>query len=346
MNKVLHVLCNDGSPLGVTMKSLWGTDGRFGVGGAEQALLTLCAGFQERGYDVTLYNNPSEGGASPFKQKTLDEFNPLDDRDYLIVFRSPNHRIAGAKGKIIWFSCDQMTVGDFKEFSKEVEKAVCISPHHADYFREMYGINNTVVIDLPVRLEDYKNEVEKIPKRCIYTSIPDRGVMQLHAAWPLILKEVPDASLVITSDWRLWNQHIDASCIQPYQLAFAVQPNVSYVGAVKRQQLIQYQQEAQLLLYPCTYDELFCITVAEAQVAGAYPITSKYGSLPTTNEFGTQIAGAPTDPKFIEAFVVEAVSTLLDPDLPEKQLAMQKKARKRFDLEGILQQWEKKVFND
>lgn len=342
--KIIHVLCNDGSPLGVTMKSLWGEDGRFGVGGAEQALLTLCAGFQEIGYDVTLYNNPSEGGASPFKQKTLDEFSPLDDRDYLIVFRSPNHRIAGAKGKIIWWSCDQMTVGNFAQFSREVEKIVCISPRHADYFREMYGINNTIVIDLPVRLEDYKNEVQKVSKRCIYTSIPNRGVMQLHAAWPLILKEVPDASLVCTSDWRLWDRYIDESCVQPYQLAYAVLPNVSYVGAVKRSQLIQYQLEAELLLYPCIYDELFCITVAEAQVAGAYPITSTYGSLRTTNEFGTQISGAPTDPKFIEEFVQTTVVALQDPLLPEKQAYMKERARQRFDLEGILEQWEEKVF--
>lgn len=327
------------------MKSLWGEDGRFGVGGAEQALLTLCNGFQERGYDVTLYNNPSEGGASPFKQKTLVEFDPLEDRDYLIVFRSPNERIRLAKGQIIWFSTDQMTVGDFKDFATRVEKIVCISPRHADYFREMYGINDTIVIDLPVRLEDYQSDVEKVSKRCIYTSIPDRGVMQLHAAWPQILKEVPDASLVITSDWRLWNQYIDASCIQPYQLAFLQHPNVTYMGAVKRSQLIQIQQEAQLLLYPAIYDELFCITVAEAQVAGAYPITSTYGAIKTTNEFGKQVSGTPLLPEFIDAFVNEAVNHLLDPNLPEKISAMQEKARRRFALEGILQQWEEKVFS-
>lgn len=342
--KKLDLICNDGSPLSVTMKSLWGTDGRFGVGGAEQALLTMCQGWQERGYDVTLYNNPSEGGASPFKQKTLDEFDPLENRDYLIVFRSPNERVNEAKGKRIWWSCDQHTLGDFASFSKRVDRIVCISPRHATYFREMYGINDAIVIDLPVRLEDYGSKVEKIPHRCIYTSIPDRGVMQLHAAWPLVVQEVPDASLVITSDWRLWDKDLDASVVLPYQTAYARHPNVSYVGAVKRSQLIEYQQQADLLLYPATYDELFCITVAEAQVAGALPITSQYGSLPTTNEFGIQIAGAPTDPKFIEYFSHIAVKTLLDEDLPERQREMQKKAKERFALEKILDEWNERVF--
>lgn len=343
--KKIHFLANDGSPLGVTMRSLWGEDGRFGVGGAEQALLTLCNGFHERGYDVTLYNNPSEGGASPFKQKTLVEFDPLEDRDYLIIFRSPNERIREAKGKLIWFSTDQMTVGDFRDFATRVEKIVCISPRHAEYFSGMYGINDTIVIDLPVRLEDYQNKVEKISKRCIYTSIPDRGVMQLHAAWPLILKEVPDASLVITSDWRLWDRHIDENCIQPYKLAYIQHPNVTYLGAVKRSQLIQIQQEAQVLLYPSIYDELFAISVAEAQVAGAYAVTSTYGAIRTTNEFGIQVQGNPLHPDFIEEFSHTAVLTLLDPDLPEKILEMQKKARKRFALGDILQKWEDLVFN-
>ena len=42
MGRVIHVLANDGSPLGVTEKSIFGEDGRVGVGGAELALLTMC----------------------------------------------------------------------------------------------------------------------------------------------------------------------------------------------------------------------------------------------------------------------------------------------------------------
>lgn len=343
--KKLHVIANDGSPLGVTSKSIWGLDGRFGVGGAELAILTLCEGWQERGYDVTFYNNPNEGGASPFAQKTLQEFSPEEDRDYLIVFRSPNERVRNAKGRKIWFSCDQFTVGDFKAFSKEVEKIVVISPFHYNYFKEMYGIESAIVIDLPVRIRDYKKDVAKVSKKCIYTSVPDRGAMPLNAAWPLIHREVPEASLVLTSDWRLWNPDIDKSILTPYQLAYARHPNVSYIGAVKRDELIQHQLEADLLLYGCTYDELFCITAAEAQVAGAIPITSQYGALSTTNEFGVQIPGNPTSPEFVTSFVEAAVRHLQDPCLRDRQIEMQKKAEERFSLERILQTWEDKVFS-
>lgn len=344
--KKLHIIANDGSPLGVTTKSIWGLDGGFGTGGAELAILTLCEGWQKRGYDVTFYNNPNEGGASPFKQKTLDEFDPLENRDYLIIFRSPNERINEAKGRRVWFSTDQMTVGNFKDFSRRVEKIVTISPFHANYFKEMYGITETITIDLPVRIDDYKTrEVEKVSKKCVYTSIPDRGAMQLHAAWPLIHREVPDASLVLTSDWRLWDRNISKEYLQPYQLNYAGHPNTSYIGAVKRDVLIRHQLEADLLLYPCIYDELFCITVAEAQVAGAIPVTSSIGAVETTNGFGYQVGGHPTEPAFIDSFVNVAVSLLQDPNLREKQLDMQRKAEERFSLDRILQEWEEKVFS-
>lgn len=345
-NKVIHFLARDGSPLGVTMKSLWGEDGRLGVGGAEQALLTICEGFHDRGYDVTLYNNPHEGGASPFKQKTIAEFDPQENRDYLIVFRSPNPLAYEARGRVLWWSCDPYTIDDFKDFSRRVEKIVVISRNHADYFRDMYGIENTVVIDLPVRTIDYQGyDVKKGEKRCVYTSIPDRGVMQLHAAWPLIHREVPEASLIITSDWRLWDKNLDKSVIHPFQLAYASHPNVSYIGAVKRSELIKYQLEADVLLYPCIFDERFCITVAEAQVAGAIPITSQIGALITTNSFGHQISGSAYEATFIEEFVACAVSVLKDPDLHEKQMDMHKKAVKRFSLDRILDEWERRVLN-
>lgn len=344
MKKKIDILCRDGSPLKVTEASIWGRDGRVGVGGAELALLTMCRGWHDRGYDVTLYNNPDNPENSVFRQRTVNEFDPDDDRDALIVFRSPNPLALKARGLKVWWSCDQFTIDDYKVFSKQVDKIVTISPFHSAYFKTMYGIDNSVSIDLPVRVQDYKGNVEKISKRCIFTSIPDRGVMQLHAAWALIVRDVPDASLVITSDWRLWDAEIDKSVIQPYQLAYARQPNVSYMGAVKRDKLIGVQLEADVHLYPCVYEELFGISVAESQVAGAVPITSQIGAVKTTNSFGIQIPGSPYEPKFIETFVKAAVDTLSDPYLKDIQEDMKAKARERFSLDRILTEWEEKIF--
>jgi glycosyltransferase involved in cell wall biosynthesis len=339
----IDVICNDGSPLGVTEKTMRGEDGRLGVGGAELALLTMCSAWQFYGNKVTLYNDPKEFGVSSFEQRNLGDFNPADERDILIIFRSPNHRIQDAKGKKIWWSCDSRTSGDFRSFRTQVDKVVCISPHHAKYFKEMYGIQDAIPIDIPVRTWEYK-QVPKISKRCIFTSIPDRGVMELHAIWDRIVKEVPEASLVITSDWRLWADWCTEEQIQGFKLAYAHLPNVTYLGAVKRDRLVQIQQEAELHLYPCTFEEMFCISVAESQVAGVIPITSDYGALPTTN-MGRVLHGNPQSSDWQDIFIRNTLEFLTDQKLMEqKQEYVREAARKRFSVENVIGQWESKVF--
>jgi len=342
----IDVLCHDGSPLGVVEEDVYGLiPPRLGIGGAELALMTLCAAWQKAGHDITLYNDPREIKRSSFRQERIEAFNRKEDRDILIIFRSPNMKARAAKGKKVWFSTDQMTVGNFREFSTMVDKIVTISDCHAKYFENMYGIFNSVTIDLPVRTWDYDGkDIQKVPHRCIFTSMPDRGLMPLHAAWPLIVREVPDASLVITSDWRLWADWANESNIQTYRLSFARHPNVIYRGAIKRPELIAEQLRAQVLSYPCQYQELFCIAAAEAQVAGAIPVTSDAGALETTN-MGIIIPGNPADPKWVEQFVENVVQTLEDKSLPERQKELSEKARKRFSIERILEHWNERVFN-
>ena len=224
-----------------------------------------------------------------------------------------------------------------------VDKVVCISPHHAKYFKEMYGIMDGISIDLPVRTWEYKEPVQKIPKRCIFTSIPDRGVMELHAAWPRIHREVPEASLVITSDWRLWADWCTEEQIRHYKISYARHPNVIYRGAILRNELVRIQQEADVHLYPSTFNEMFCISVAESQVAGAFPISTDVGALKTTN-MGTVLHGNAQDPQWQDLFVKKSIELLTQDNLSQKQKWVQEVAKKRFSIENILNQWEEKVF--
>jgi glycosyltransferase involved in cell wall biosynthesis len=119
---------------------------------------------------------------------------------------------------------------------------------------------------------------------------------------------------------------------------------VEYRAAIKRADLVALQQSADLHLYPCIYDELFCIAVAESQVAGAFPVTSDVGSLATTN-MGRVIHGSPQDPAWVEVFVRNAVELLTDPKLAQKQEYVREVSRRRFAVENIIRQWDERVFN-
>lgn len=342
----IDILTNDGSPLGVTEKSIYGEDGRMGVGGAELALLTLCKGWHDKGYKVTLYNNPDIADGSCFEQRPIDDFSPFNPRDVLIIFRSPNTRIRdGANGLKVWFSCDQRTVGNFQEFAGQADKIVTISPYHSQYFSDVYSIHNTVPIDLPVRTWEYDTKTKKFPYKCIWNSMPDRGVETLANVWAKLSARVPEASLIITSDWRLWTRHASEQHIAQYKVMFAALPNVRYTGAIPRTELIKHELEAQVNLATNTYEELFCISVAECQVAGAYPVSSNSGAIRTTN-MGKIFPGNPMNVAWQNEYVDFVASLLTDQDsLKRKYRYLRKKALKRFSLETILQQWDEKIFN-
>lgn len=343
----LHVLANDGSPLGVSVPDIYGQGRRgIGVGGAELALLTLCEEWTNAGHEVVLYNNPIDASNSPFEQRLIDDFDPKQDRDVVIVFRSPNKRLTDdTVGLKVWFSCDQFTVGSFKEFAPKVDKIVCISKFHADHFKTAYGIENTHVIDLPLRAKDFPSKVEKVPYRMIFTSVPDRGLMYLWYMWPEIQRDIPEASLVITSDYRLWG--LSTPNNQKHKMSWLRHENVRFVGALQRLEYIEELCKAELFVYPSMYDshELFCISCSEAQFAGAYPVTSSWGALQTTN-MGIIIDGKPSEEPFKKEFMKTVYDLLGNrSELVKAQKEISMKAFDRFSPERILEQWEKEIFN-
>ena len=339
----IDILCNDGSPLKVTLATLMGTDpAQPGVGGSEYALLTMCEAWHNAGHQVCLYNNPDLPNGSPFEQRRVNDFKPQDNRDVLIVFRSPNFRVNEATGLKVWWSCDSHTTGSYPTFAKMVDKIVTISPHHSDFFKTTYGIDNTIDIDLPVRCWEYTQPVEKIPYRCIFTSVPDRGLAEMMLCWPHIVKQVPEATLVVTSDYRLWG--CGAARNEHHLQPFIGNPSARMLGAIKRPQLVEEELKAELFVYPCTFDEQFCISCSEAQIAGAYPITSDFGALPTTN-MGYVLKGDPRNSEWRDGFIKSVVNLLQSANKKVAQQLVQTKALERFSIERILEEWKTKIFD-
>lgn len=334
----IDVLANDGSPLGVTEQTIWGDDVRIGVGGSELAILTLCGLWTDEGHEVCFYNDARHPEGSHFEHRAINSFNAQADRDVLIVFRSPNKRAEGARGLKVWLSHDQFTRGDFREFSNKVDKIVVISPYHAQYFKDRYHIENTIVIDIPVRIWDYEDkEIERIPNSLLFSSVPDRGLDNVAGIWSEVQKRNPNIHITITSDYRLWGTPDSRN--NHFRMNWINHKNFTFLGAVNRARLIEEQLKADILFYPSTYDELFCISVAEAQVAGAYPITSGHGALETTN-MGTTINTQ--EPLF---YVEVLTEFLKDRAALEKvRREVMQEARERFAPENILKQWDEKVF--
>jgi glycosyltransferase involved in cell wall biosynthesis len=257
MGLKIDLLCNDGSPIGIIPADI---EGR-GVGGAELSMLTLMDVFAKRGHEVTVYNNPKTPGVyNGVTFANLDNYNNRHPKDVVIVFRSPNKRYDKTQMpktvKKIWWSTDQFTVGSFSALAQTVDHIVTISPHHTAYFQSNYSISAKKMtnLDLGVRLSEYDQEIEKIKGRLIFCSIPDRGLPILHAAWALIKRDVPDASLAITSDYTLWGVSANNS---QHRLQWAGKDDVHFLGKVPRSRLVKLQLQSEIMAYPSVYEELF-----------------------------------------------------------------------------------------
>ena len=110
--------------------------------------------------------------------------------------------------------------------------------------------------------------------------------------------------------------------------------------------MIEEQLKAQIHLYPSVYPELFCVSVAESEVAGAYPITTAEGALATTN-MGEVINADAANHMNDRLFIDKTIKLLSDQEkLKSLQDEVKLKAIERFSPDTILRQWSEKVFND
>lgn len=336
----IDLYANDGSPLSVIPEDIYNSRG---VGGAELAMLTWAKVMAARGHRVRIFNNPRVAGVHDGV-----EFHPQShfslgdgDRDVFVVFRSPNPHIRGAKARMkVHWSTDQYTVGDYAtDIFPHVDRVVCISSFHVNYFGQKYGMTGERIghIDLGVLADDYQlPEIEKVAGRCIFCSVPDRGLSLLARFWPEIKAQHPQASLVVTSDYSLWGGNYAGN--HRHRLEMVHLPGVIFLGKIPRRELIKQQLRAMALSYPCLYEELFCLSVAECQVAGAVPVTPAIGSLATTNKWGLVVGGNPISKTWRERFI-EGLGKAFALSAQERQ-RISASAIERFSWNRICAHWE------
>lgn len=334
-----YFFCNDGSPIGVVPQDIFGARG---VGGAELALLSLTATLAELGHEVWIFNNPRETPKNTevhFAPKA--QFFKQPKSDVFVLFRSPNQALEKSKAKVkLFWSCDQYTVGNYtKQIFPFVDRIVTISPFHTDYHVKHWDAKPKKIghIDLGVRLQDYEDKtVEKVKGLAIYCSVPGRGLKDLHDIWPQIYKQMPEARLIITSDFSLWGAPSPRN--REWRLRFARTKGVKFLGKVPRKILVHHQLQAQAHLFPCVYEELFCISAAECQAAGAVPITTRRGALATTNRWGIQIRGDPSTTPWRAKFIEHALEALAG-GLEDLRQAGIEGASREFRWTTIAGQW-------
>jgi glycosyltransferase involved in cell wall biosynthesis len=178
-------------------------------------------------------------------------------------------------------------------------------------------------------------EVPRDPHRVLFagTLTTKKGIRSLLAAWPLVLKQAPSATLHVFG--KDGHAEEGGSMQQALQAALARDgvANVTFRGHVTLDELVEEFRRARAIVLP-SYAEGFSLTPLHAMAAGCPTVTTSRGSGPEVIEDGVDgLLVDPDDP----AGIAEAIARLLRDDALAARLgaAGRETVRRRFSLETL-----------
>lgn len=342
---------------GASVLEEWGpsTLNTKGVGGSEEAVIRLKTELEGLGWKVHVY-------ATPPKQDVGEtwhyywEFNPKDEFDVLIAWRTPwffdlEYK---ARKKYLWMH-DVMPKEEFTtERLDNLDKVMVLSEYHRSLFPNIPD-DKIFLTANGITTRDFEGiKEERNPKRIIWMSSHVRGLQLLYDMWPDIKKAVPDAILDI---YYGWESYINVNKDNPERMAWMEEmirqekllDGVADHGKISQKQIVQEIFKSGVWAYPCPFPEISCITAMKAQAGGAVPVSSNFAALEETVQSGTKIPmkamaeDTPVgkwDKTDIERFKQALIEMLQKPSLQENiRLEMMPKALELFPWAKVAKQW-------
>jgi UDP-glucose:(glucosyl)LPS alpha-1,2-glucosyltransferase len=212
----------------------------------------------------------------------------------IIQTRCDERYIDQDKKNILWqhLPADQPLVQGIrnKYFQRQLDATVMVShwQHERYRFTHQIPLSNVVVIKNAIEpIEFIPRSNDKI--KIIYASAPYRGLDVMLAAFELLDRDdveldVYSSTIIYGSDYV---EHEGDKYEPLFQKARELK-NVNYIGYAQHDEMIKALQGADILAYPCIFEETSCLTAIEGLAAGCQVITTNIGALPETgSEFST-----------------------------------------------------------
>ena len=181
------------------------------------------------------------------------------------------------KYKILWahHAYDQPVFINFDH--KTVDHIVTPSHWAKENIVKYHNVPKDKVTVIPTGVSDKFTFSENKTKTFIHTSVPYKGLELMPEIIRRIHQKHPDAKFKIFSSMSLYGQQNDPY-IELYEELKKL-PNVEYSAAVDQEELIECYQESAFFIHPNIWEEVFCVSMAEAMKCGTYPIITNIGAL-------------------------------------------------------------------
>lgn len=321
-----------------------------GIGGSEEAVIYLSQELTKLGYEVTVYNSCGDyaGIYSGVEYKNYFEFNPNDEFNHFVAWRGNvlKNKLS-AKTTSVWLH-DVPQPGQFtKKDLENIDKIIVLSNFHRTLLPSFIPEDKILVSSNGINLKDFNNIFEKRnPRRIIYTSSYDRGLINLLDMWSDIINEVPSAELHIFYGWETWmkmeKQGVRDPKIRIEMTKLMNQPGIYEHGRVGHKQLAKEFAKSGVYAYPSFFEEISCISAMKAQVSGCVPVTTDYAALAETVKTGIKIKGKAGDNN--EEFKKSLIEILKDEKRQEEYRKELLNNKIIFSWELVAKQWQNQLF--
>lgn len=333
-----------------------------GIGGSETAVCELAWRLAERGYDVTVYG-PIPEDCDPHWRGTVwrdkADLDPSDEATWVLC-RCPEVAKRELNGPV-WVQCQDQDYPGRWASADAYERVIALCEAHANYLRQYpFGervcvSSNAVRLDL-LRKVEASGPIVRDAAKCVYTSSPDRGLMQfLLPMWRRIKDFAPGAELHVYYGFdnieNMIRKNADdpriAGAIEMRDKAFAwfekLAPyGVHWHGRIPQAELYRELLSAGLWTHPSEFAETSCINCMEAQCAGAVPVTFPTWAVGENVRHGLFVSGPGMADSLTQAEFCQAVAGLVNS--PDAQAAIRHEmipeARARCGWERIVDQYE------
>ena len=316
------------------------------MGGSELAIANMAKQLTKLDWKIHVFcscDSPGEyDGVTYHHYSDFQAWNAVNEPDVLVASR--NHEIyfkrPNAKITVLWLhDLPDERFSTMLNVYENVDFFFFQSNFQREAFEKFLGIpfndEDVVITRSGIEPAEFASKVKKISKRCIYYSTPFKGLVKLLVMWPQIHEAVPDAELHVYSGMNLYASPEGEANTKLYEELQKL-PGVVYSPAIPHTEIIKKVQEADVLLYPNTYPETFCMVALEAAVSKTVTLSSNMGALPEVL-FEDESVLIEMNEDYEKNFV-EAAIKLLNDDEYRKQFTFAEE-RKNASWEAIASEW-------
>jgi predicted O-methyltransferase YrrM len=307
-----------------------------GVGGSETYIIEMARYIQLSGeYNVVVFCNCKEEEVfEGVEYKPLYQVFSYICTNYIhtcIVSRFSEYLPAVFNG---WTESVYLVVHDLTPsgivipIDKKLKNVFCLTEWHVEYMNKIFPqlAHLTVPFYYGIDFSKFKTDLKKIPYKFIYSSYPNRGLLQLLQMWPKIYEKQPLATLYIYTDVNgKWANDVDPEQMKQVKELLAEYDKredglgIHYCGWVDKKTLADSWASADIWFYPCTFMETFCLTALEAALTKTLVITNDLAALKNTvGDRGVVINGDATSKEW-QNMALEKVFEYMDPLTNEKK---------------------------